>query len=243
LEYIKLLNAFYDWCESNYLPPLQQLIWFRLTQIFNSSKWSEWVQVDNRKLMALTQISNEKTFISNRDQLLEKGFFDYVRGKKRCPNKYRITDKLTCKFTVNLTVETTANPTDIIKTKSKTKIKTKQEISPKRDKSLSSPKGEDLDILFKEFWSAYPKKQNKPCAVRVFGKIKPMSHAVLGEILLGVERWKNSDQWINNSGQYIPYPATFLNNRKWEDEVTKGSERCGFNCQNSGRKICTEYPE
>ena len=32
---------------------------------------------------------------------------------------------------------------------------------------------------------------------------------------------KRSRQWTENNGQYIPNPATWLNQRRWEDELTQ----------------------
>jgi hypothetical protein len=78
-----------------------------------------------------------------------------------------------------------------------------------------------------EFWEAYPRKENKPTAVRAFGKIKPMSHEVLDKILAEIELWKNSDRWSET--RYIPHPATFLNNKKWEDEILEGGKNYASN--------------
>jgi hypothetical protein len=39
------------------------------------------------------------------------------------------------------------------------------------------------------------------------------------QIIASVRKWKASDQWNKENGQYIPYPATWLNKRRWEDEV------------------------
>ena len=33
---------------------------------------------------------------------------------------------------------------------------------------------------------------------------------------------KRSRQWTENNGQYIPNPATWLNQRRWEDELPQG---------------------
>ena len=40
-------------------------------------------------------------------------------------------------------------------------------------------------------------------------------------IMNGLEKWKGSDQWLKEDGQYIPYPATWLNKRRWEDPPEK----------------------
>lgn len=64
--------------------------------------------------------------------------------------------------------------------------------------------------LFDRFWKVWPNRIGKPAAYRAFGKV---AHE-LDAILLGVERYirdKPPDRpWLN--------PATFLNQRRWEDE-------------------------
>lgn len=74
------------------------------------------------------------------------------------------------------------------------------------------------DLWFDEFWNSYPKKVGKQDAVKAWKKIKPDA-VLMGKIISGLNAWKGSDQWNKEDGQYIPYPATWLNKRKWEDEV------------------------
>lgn len=105
--------------------------------------------------------------------------------------------------------------------KEKSPLSNELDILPKGKNTIKKPtkskKDLENDPLFLKFWEAYPKKANRPTAVKAYGKIKPMSHEVMDKILLGIERYQNSGLWSNK--QFIPYPATFLNNRKWEDEV------------------------
>ena len=35
----------------------------------------------------------------------------------------------------------------------------------------------------------------------------------------GLERQVTSADWLKNNGQYIPYPTTWLNGERWNDEV------------------------
>ena len=90
MTYIDLINAFEKWLETNYLPSLAQLLWYKLIALFNKAGWSEWVTVDNHRLMALLDVKRESTFISNRDKLIEAGLFEYQKGKKSSPNRYKI---------------------------------------------------------------------------------------------------------------------------------------------------------
>ena len=38
-------------------------------------------------------------------------------------------------------------------------------------------------------------------------------------LLYAIALQKNSQQWKKDNGQYIPNPATWLNQGRWEDEV------------------------
>lgn len=90
MTYIDLINAFEKWLETNYLPSSAQLLWYKLIALFNKAGWSEWITVDNRRLMALVDIEREATFISWRNKLMEAGLFEYQKGKKGSPNRYKI---------------------------------------------------------------------------------------------------------------------------------------------------------
>ena len=70
---------------------------------------------------------------------------------------------------------------------------------------------------FDEFWKAYPKKTAKKNAVNAWEKIKP-DEELLKTILSALEQQKKSAQWRRDKGQFIPYPATWLNGKRWEDE-------------------------
>lgn len=74
---------------------------------------------------------------------------------------------------------------------------------------------------FDEFWAAYPRKKNKEQARKAFQKLKGVK---LQELLDAIERQKHSRDWTKDGGQYIPYPATWLNAGGWEDEVGESSD-------------------
>ena len=69
---------------------------------------------------------------------------------------------------------------------------------------------------FEIFWKAYPKKVGKKNAERAFLKLEGVS---LDALLRAVEAQKNTRQWQEDGGRYIPNPSTWLNQGRWEDEL------------------------
>ena len=67
---------------------------------------------------------------------------------------------------------------------------------------------------FPEFWKIYPKKVAKPSAMKAAKKIRESEWP---QILADVERRKRSEEWQREGGRFIPHPATYLNQRRWED--------------------------
>lgn len=75
---------------------------------------------------------------------------------------------------------------------------------------------------FMSFWTAYPKKTGKGAAYKSWQKIKP-SKALTEKIVASVVEHSKTKQWQKENGQFIPNPATFLNQRRWEDEINEGT--------------------
>lgn len=78
------------------------------------------------------------------------------------------------------------------------------------------------DLLFQTFWKAYPKRIAKSAAKKAWDKLRPTDE-LLRIMIQAVEKWKKSDQWRKDNGQFIPHPATWINNRRWEDDPPPGS--------------------
>lgn len=72
------------------------------------------------------------------------------------------------------------------------------------------------DGLFDQFWKAYPKKVGKDAAQKAFDKRKP-SAQMLETMVKAIDEQKSHDQWVKDGGQYIPNPATWLNQGRWMD--------------------------
>ena len=82
------------------------------------------------------------------------------------------------------------------------------------------PTGAHAQEKFSRFWNAYPRHTGKQAAEKAFLKLNP-DETLLGIMLQSLAVWSKSDQWTKDGGQFIPHPATWLNGRRWEDEMPK----------------------
>lgn len=87
--------------------------------------------------------------------------------------------------------------------------------SPRRGSGRK--KSADMDG-FTLFWQEYPRKAAKAAALKVWQKLNP-SPDLVERILAHVRDHKRSPDWIKDGGQFVPYPATFLNGQRWEDDI------------------------
>ena len=90
MNFIKQIGAFEQWTETNYLPSLSQLLWYKLFILCNRAGWPEWVTVGNQRLMMAIQTSSQHTFLRARDKLIESGLVYLEKGKKGAPNRYKM---------------------------------------------------------------------------------------------------------------------------------------------------------
>lgn len=72
---------------------------------------------------------------------------------------------------------------------------------------------------FEIFWLNYPKKKNKGTALKAWLKEKPR----LENVLHALSWQRESDDWKKKEGQFIPYPATYINAHGWNDEEPKNN--------------------
>lgn len=97
-----------------------------------------------------------------------------------------------------------------------TSIKTKKETKPPK-----APQGAESVPAWKPdrfagLWDYYPRHTSKQAAAKAWEKLKP-SDELIAEIGRALRRQKACDEWQRGVG--IPYLSTYLNQRRWEDEL------------------------
>ena len=79
-----------------------------------------------------------------------------------------------------------------------------------------------VDDLFPKFWKMYPNKKGKAAAEKAWKKLK-VTADLFGQIAEGLAAQVVCEAWVKDGGQFIPHPATWLNGKRWEDEVKVAS--------------------
>ena len=70
---------------------------------------------------------------------------------------------------------------------------------------------------FEEFWNMYPKQVGKEAAFKEWVKQKPNVENVKKAL-----SWqRNSKDWRNENGRFIPHPAKYLSEHRWDDTRQK----------------------
>ena len=95
------------------------------------------------------------------------------------------------------------------KERSKEKENKESEREEREPPTVSPPQNM---TLFDQFWAVYPRKVDKQDARKAWNKVKSSEFA---EVMNGLRAWAR--YWnIRREDEFIPYPSTWLNKRRWE---------------------------
>ncbi|BAV74176.1 conserved domain protein [Pseudomonas chlororaphis subsp. aurantiaca] len=91
------------------------------------------------------------------------------------------------------------------------------EITTKTTTESSSCNSDPLEG-FEQFWGLYPNKKGKQEAVTAWKKLKP--NAELRQTLLqSLAKHSISRDWVKDEGQYVPMASTWMNKKRYLDEL------------------------
>lgn len=80
----------------------------------------------------------------------------------------------------------------------------------------NDPNPDAIKVTFEDFWARYPRRVAKKDALMAWRKIDPRDYE---KIIAAVEAHRRSEQWKKSGGVFIPYPASWLNGERWNDEL------------------------
>lgn len=95
--------------------------------------------------------------------------------------------------------------------------------------ALAAPKPDPLDG-FAQFWLAYPRKTARQNAEKAWAKLRP-DRSLQALVLVALAKQAKSPDWTKDGGSFIPHAATWLNGKRWEDELPAAvlGKHHGFN--------------
>jgi hypothetical protein len=101
--------------------------------------------------------------------------------------------------------------------KRETNARSKTELLPSTKPPIVPLAGDEREKGFDDWYSEYPVKKNKPAAKRAWKKnnLEHLADTLLSDVR---NRLKKDKQWQDK--QFIPYPATYLNGKRWHDDIT-----------------------
>jgi len=151
---------------------------------------------------------------------IQKRYFEAAKRKKAVEaiNEYVLIDISNYNNIINVNINSINVNNNSINVQNPCKNDTKEK--EKEKVNVNKNKNNIYAQRFNEFWKAYPKKRAKGKAEKVWNKIKPDKN-LFNKIMSSLEIAKKSEDWTKNNGQFIPYPATWLNAKGWEDEYEK----------------------
>lgn len=71
-------------------------------------------------------------------------------------------------------------------------------------------------VSFEQFWNLYPRKRDRQDAERSWKKLQP-DQDLVDRILRALREQITWPDWTKENGQFIPYPSSWLNRKRWED--------------------------
>lgn len=100
------------------------------------------------------------------------------------------------------------------KTESETESKANTNPKKKQNKNISISSA----TRFEEFWAAWPSSKRKVGKAAVLVKWQKAGLDEVADVIIAnVNDLKTSEQW---TGGFEPAPMTYINQRRWEDEMT-----------------------
>lgn len=219
MNYLREINSFYDWLETNTLTDSAINLWHALMHVANKAGWPEEFAVAISTLESKTGLKKD-AIIRARNQLQQSGRIKFRSRSGRQSAVYKIipfscvglNDANREQETVcvglndaerNTNREQTATQTATINKLNKTK--------QKKSKNIDMSK-------FEIFYQAYPRHQAKKDAAKAWTQVNGDKH--FEEIMAAVEiQKKYVDAWVKNDIEHIPLPASWLRGERWKDEI------------------------
>jgi uncharacterized protein YdaU (DUF1376 family) len=94
-------------------------------------------------------------------------------------------------------------------------------------------------VPFDDFWKIYPLKQGRDRAEKSWIKLKP-DKTLYNKIILNIDRRLLLGEWSLDRKNFIPHASTYLNQKRWTDEViARGDQHAAHQPNNQQYRLST----
>jgi hypothetical protein len=116
----------------------------------------------------------------------------------------------------------------------------------RKGKGKKGEREEGEGKMFEAFYSVYPKKKKRQDAMKAFVALDP-GKELLETMISAVKAQSLEEDWKKEGGKYIPFPASWIRGRRWEDESpdAKPPEPDTIpcpKCEGHGSYLAKRYP-
>ena len=88
---------------------------------------------------------------------------------------------------------------------------------------------------FSEFWDFYPRKAGKEAARKAWNNLQP-NEELMALIANNIQERIDKGEWRKDNKSYILHASTFLNQKRWEDEVLEKQHEKSKSTDTAGSK-------
>lgn len=88
---------------------------------------------------------------------------------------------------------------------------------------------------FSQFWDFYPRKAGKEAARKAWEKLQP-NEELMALIANNIQERIDKGEWRKDNKSYILHASTFLNQKRWEDEVLEKQHEKSKSTDTAGSK-------
>ena len=211
MNYVAQMNAFWSWRLLNQLNSRAADLYMALLHFNNLGGWQKEFTVSSTMLQSVCGIS--RTELSrHRNTLIQMGLISYQGGKGSRSGFYQI-------FDLCIVYRTQTDTQPVTQSRAEKKVYINNIINNKQNEKKQEATDCEREEYFARFWEAYPVKVKKPVAKIEWNKLVDPCVELYEKIIAAVEQYKQTSRWKESNGAYIPYPETFLQDRRWEDEI------------------------
>lgn len=206
MNYISMINSFWDSATTNPLSTGQVSLYFALLHVCNRSNWAEWFQAPNQVLSVLTGLSRSG-ILKARNELKQRGLIDFrERGTKA--TLYKVTIANSTQVSVQNSAQ---NGMQDGVQNSVRNGSTLKDIDIDIDRDRENPPISPI-ALFGEFCAAYPKADaDRPGAQYAYCRVlREDCHITEQDLVAAAVNYAEAVRILGREEKYIRSPESFL---------------------------------